>query len=187
MGRGLRSVRRKIVVFGSWILSACRSQGVAVGICLLAVLGYPALQPQTTDPHDTGQFVVGLNPSNEDERIVVAQIKMYRELLSVGEQTNAEFSRTRDCFASSTLALDGFKRMISNTEYRGLLLREFDARKVDEDIMRQFGQVALEANYPRGDAGRLKFCGTDERLQLMAAQFAKHSGMWDSALRNRGR
>jgi hypothetical protein len=187
MGEEIRTARGKIVAWGLSILSSFGSRWIAACVCLVVVLGYPALRPQPTDPHDPVQFVSGLNPSNDDERIVVSQIKMYRELINVGEQTNAEFSRSRDCFASSTLALDGFKRMISNAEYRGLLLKEFNARNVDKGIMQQFGQVTLEANYPRGDAGRLKFCGKDERLQLMAAQFAKHSGMWDSALRERGR
>lgn len=157
--------------------------GVLVGLCV--VLGYPSFRSQPSDPHDPSFFVQGLHPSNDDERIVVSQIKMYRELLNVGERTNAEFSRTRDCFASSTLALDGFNKMISNAEYRDIVLKEFNAEKVDKVILQQLGQVALEANYPRGDAGRLKFCGKDDRLQLIAAQFAKHSGMWESAIRNR--
>ncbi len=187
MGEENRAARGKRVALGELIISSFRSRWLTACVCLVVVLGYPALRSQPAGLHDPMQFVSGLNPSNDDERVVVAQIKMYRELINVGEQTNAEFSRSRDCFASSTLALDGFKRMISNAEYRGLLLREFNARNVDKEIMQQYGQVALEANYPRGDAGRLKFCGKDERLQLMAAQFAKHSGMWDSALRERGR
>jgi hypothetical protein len=187
MGEENRVARGKRMAWGSLLCSSSGSRWMAACVCLAAVLGYPTLRDQPADPHDPMQFVSGLNPSNDDERVVVTQIKMYRELLNVGEQTNAEFSRSRDCFASSTLALDGFKRMISNAEYRGLLLREFNAQNVDKEIMQQYGQVALEANYPRGDAGRLRFCGKDERLQLMAAQFAKHSGMWDSALRERGR
>lgn len=187
MGEESRAARRKIVAWGASSLGPFGDRWMAVCVCLAVVIGYPALRSLPVDPHDPMQFVSGLNPSNDDERIVVAQIKMYRELINVGEQTNAEFSRSRDCFASSTLALEGFKRMISNAEYRGLLVREFNATNVDKEILQQYGQVELEANYPRGDAGRLRFCGKDERLQLMAAQFAKHSGMWDSALRNRGR
>jgi hypothetical protein len=156
-------------------------------VCFFVVLGYPALKSQPSNPNDPMLLVQGLNPSNDDERVVVSQIKMYRELLRVGEKTNAEFSRTRDCFASSTLALEGFQRMITNPEYQGVLLKEFNVKNVDKAIVQHLGQVALEANYPRGDAGRLKFCGKDERLQLLAAQFAKHSGMWESALRERGR
>lgn len=170
-----------------WQAQKPKAHAVGLMVCLGVVVGYPALwtrvagsgQPQHLGPH--------LQGSNDDERTAIAQIKMYRELLEVSERTNAEFSRTRDCFASSTLALDGFKRMIANVEYQGLLLKDFKAEKVNQEILQQLGQVALEANYPRGDAGRLKFCGKDERLQLLAAQFAKHCGMWQLALRGERR
>jgi hypothetical protein len=187
MGEDIRRKRVKIVAAGAFFVRVCANRWTLACTCLLVALGFPAVRTHLTDPHDPSKFVVGLRPSNDDEQIVVTQIKMYRELLNVGEQTNAEFSRSRDCFAASTLALNGFKRMISEPEYRGLMLKEFNAQNVDKEILQQYGHVALEANHPRGDAGRLKFCGGDERLQFMAAQFAKHSGMWESALRARER
>jgi hypothetical protein len=150
-----------------WQTLKPKGQAFGLMVCLGVVVGYPALWTKVAG---SGQ-----------------QPPLNRELLEVSERTNAEFSRTRDCFASSTLALDGFKQMIANVEYQGLLLKDFRAEKVNQEILQQLGQVALEANYPRGDAGRLKFCGKDERLQLLAAQFAKHCGMWQLALRGTAR
>jgi hypothetical protein len=170
-----------------WQTLKPKGQAFGLMVCLGVVVGYPALWTKVAGSGQQPPLNPQLRGSNDDERIALAQIQMYRELLEVSERTNAEFSRTRDCFASSTLALDGFKQMIANVEYQGLLLKDFRAEKVNQEILQQLGQVALEANYPRGDAGRLKFCGKDERLQLLAAQFAKHCGMWQLALRGTAR